>query len=92
MTDAQATQTKGAPHLTDADFEKTLDTAGMPIFVDFYATWCGPCKQAAPIIEKLAEEYKGKVLIAKMDVDEQPQAAQKHGVMAIPTCIIFRWQ
>ena len=90
MSDKATTQPKGAIHLSDEDFQKALDTAGMPVLVDFYAEWCGPCKLAAPIIEKLADEYRGKVLMAKLDVDENSATAQKYGVMSIPTVIIFK--
>jgi thioredoxin 1 len=90
MTDATQAQTKkGAAHLGEADFESTIQNAGMPVLVDFYAEWCGPCKMAAPIIEKLADEYNGKVLVAKLDTDEARSVAQKFGVMSIPTVIIF---
>lgn len=92
MTDTKTTQTagaKGAPHLTDANFEETVKKAGMPVFVDFYAEWCGPCKLAAPIVEKLADEYSGKVKIVKVDVDENHDTAVKYGIMSIPTVLIL---
>ncbi len=90
MTDTtQKTSTTGAAHLTDATFEQTIKEAGMPVFVDFYAEWCGPCKLAAPIVEKLAGEYQGKAVIAKVDVDENHDTAVKYGVMSIPTVIVF---
>lgn len=80
----------GAPHLTSDDFDKTLADAGeMPVLVDFYADWCGPCQLAAPVIEKLADEYKGKAVVAKVDVDANNELAQKFGVMSIPTVILF---
>ncbi len=80
----------GATHLTDANFEDTIKKADMPVFVDFFAEWCGPCKLAAPIVEKLAGEYDGKVLIAKLDVDDSHDTAAKFGVMSIPTVIMFK--
>ena len=80
----------GALHLTDADFQKTLDEATTPVFVDFYADWCGPCQMAAPIIDKLADEYKGKIIVAKLNVDENGQTAQQYQVMSIPTVIVFK--
>lgn len=86
MTDT--TQT-GAVHLADATFEQKVKEAGMPVFVDFYAEWCGPCKLAAPVVEKLATEYQGKVLVAKVDVDDNHDTAAKYGVMSIPTVIVF---
>lgn len=80
---------KGAVHLTDKNFSQQLKEAGVPVMVDFYADWCGPCQMAAPIIDKLADEYRGKVLIAKVNVDENRQTAQEFGVMSIPTVIMF---
>lgn len=88
MTDTQTQQT-GARHLTDADFDQTVKSAGKPVLVDFYATWCGPCKLAAPIIDKLSEELKDKVLIVKVDVDENQATSQKYGIMSIPTVVIL---
>lgn len=75
--------------LTDDNFVETIKTAGKPVFVDFYADWCGPCKMAAPIIEKLAEEYQGKIVVGKLDIDQNQVTAAAHGVMSIPTVIIF---
>lgn len=81
----------GAPHLSAADFKNTLNNAGgLPVLVDFYADWCGPCKMAAPIIDKLAGEYKGKMIIAKLNADENNQVSAEHGVMSIPTVIVFQ--
>lgn len=81
-----------ALHLTDDTFQKTIDeakAAGKPVFVDFYAEWCGPCKMAAPIVDKLSETYKDKVVIAKLNVDEN-KVSQDFGVMSIPTVIIIK--
>ncbi len=80
----------GAIHLTDDNFAQTIKDAGKPVLVDFYAQWCGPCQVAAPIIDKLADEYKDKILIVKVDVDENRKTAQKYGVMSIPTIIILK--
>lgn len=81
----------GAIHLTNDDFKATLDNKkGLPVFIDFFADWCGPCKMAAPVVEKLADEYRGKMIIAKLNVDENNQTAAKYGVMSIPTVIIFK--
>lgn len=77
-----------ALHLTQADFDAKTKTG--IAFVDYWAEWCGPCKLAAPIIDQLAQEYAGKVLVAKVDVDAQPRLAQKYGVMSIPTVILFK--
>ena len=61
-----------------------------PVLVDFFATWCGPCRMMAPVIEELAEEYDGKVKIGKLDVDENSDIAARYGVMSIPTIILFK--
>lgn len=90
MSDDQKKPT-GALHLTDDSFQEELIKAGdQPVFIDFYADWCGPCQMAAPIVEKLAQEYAGKVVIAKLNVDENPNTAQMFGVMSIPTVIIMK--
>ncbi len=81
---------QGAIHLTGDDFHSTLDTEERLVMVDFYADWCGPCIAAAPVIDKLAEEYQDKMLITKLNVDEHPQIAQEYGVMSIPTVLIFK--
>jgi thioredoxin 1 len=81
-----------ALHLNDDNFKETLENAkkeGKPVFVDFYAEWCGPCKMAAPIVDKLAGDYEGKVIIAKVNVDEN-QVAREYGVMSIPTVIMVK--
>jgi len=97
MTDTQNTQAtpatstapQGLAHLTEADFQKTIDESTMPVLVDFYADWCGPCKMAAPVLEKLATELKGKLMIAKVNTDEASGLTQQFGVMSIPTVIVF---
>jgi thioredoxin 1 len=77
-----------ATHLTKTDFEEKIKSG--VAMVDFWAEWCGPCKMAAPVIDELANEYSGKVLVAKVDVDGEPELAGKFGVMSIPTVILFR--
>lgn len=74
---------------TSANFEKEVLTADMPVFVDFYADWCGPCKMMAPVIEKLAEKYDGKVKVGKCNIDEENEVASKYGIMSIPTMMLF---
>jgi len=74
-------------HVTDAAFEKTVLQSPIPVIVDFWAPWCGPCKMVAPILDKLAKELAGKVLIAKVNTDENPEWAMKFGVQGIPTML-----
>ena len=75
-------------HLTNETFDGVIATGRS--LVDFWATWCGPCRMLAPTIEALGEKYEGKVNICKVDVDEQPELAQRFGVMSIPTIIVFQ--
>jgi thioredoxin 1 len=74
-------------HVTDAAFEKTVIKSSIPVIVDFWAPWCGPCKMVAPILEKLAKDYEGKVLIAKVNTDENQEWAGRYGVQGIPTML-----
>jgi len=74
-------------HVTDAAFEKTVLQSPIPAIVDFWAPWCGPCKMVAPILDKLAGEYAGKLLVAKVNTDENPDWAGKFGVQGIPTML-----
>jgi thioredoxin 1 len=96
MTDMNANPTKpaavtAAPHLSDAEFAEAVQNSGQtPVLVDFYADWCGPCKLAAPIIDKLAGEFQGQIVIAKLDTDEFSDVARNNGVMSIPTVIVFK--
>ncbi len=71
-------------------FSELISSPGMPVLVDFYATWCGPCKTLAPILEQLTQAHAGKLRIIKVDVDRNPAAAQKFGVKSMPTLILFR--
>lgn len=75
---------------TSENFNKEVLESSMPVVVDFFATWCGPCKMLSPILEKVAEEYEGKVKIGKLDVDENGDLAAKYGVMSVPTMIFFK--
>lgn len=75
---------------TDANFEEEALKSGLPVLVDFWAPWCGPCRIVGPIVEELAKEYEGKVKIGKMNVDENPQTAGKYGIMSIPSLLIFK--
>jgi len=76
--------------LTDASFEEKVLQSKIPVLVDFWAPWCLPCRMASPIIEELAETYKDKVLVAKLNIDENPATAAKYQVMSIPTMILFK--
>lgn len=77
---------------TDDNFQKEVIEASekMPVLVDFYATWCGPCKSQAPIVDEVAKELAGKAIVGKIDVDDQPNTAQHYQVMGIPSLKIFR--
>jgi thioredoxin 1 len=76
--------------LTDDNFEDEVLNADEPVLVDFWATWCGPCRQIAPIIEDLADEFAGRAKVGKVDVDDNPQTAQEYGVRSIPTLLFFK--
>ena len=77
-------------NITDADFENKVLKGGKPVLVDFWAPWCGPCRMAEPVLEELSDEYKDKVIIAKINVDENQDNPGKYGVMSIPTTILFK--
>ncbi len=76
-------------NVTDASFEKTVLESSLPVIVDFWAPWCGPCKMVAPILEKFAKEYAGKLIVAKVNTDENPEWAMKYGVQGIPTMLLI---
>jgi thioredoxin 1 len=76
-------------HVTDATYQKEVLEASLPVLVDFWAPWCGPCRMIAPIVEELAEEYAGKVLFAKVNTDENPNTPSKLGIRGIPTLILY---
>ncbi|HRA66858.1 MAG TPA: thioredoxin, partial [Caldilinea sp.] len=74
---------------TDASFQQVINQS-LPVLVDFWATWCGPCRMVAPSVEKLAQEFAGRAVVGKLNVDENQATAQRYQVMSIPTLIIFK--
>jgi thioredoxin 1 len=76
--------------LTDADFDEVINKSDVPVLVDFWAPWCGPCKMMAPIIEEFAKEYTGKAKVCKLNTDEARDSAMEFGISAIPTLILFK--
>ncbi|NWF50109.1 MAG: thioredoxin [Ignavibacteriaceae bacterium] len=77
-------------NITDSNFDDEVLKSSLPVLIDFWAVWCGPCKMIAPIIEELANEYEGKAKICKLDVDENQQTSIKYGVRSIPTLLLFK--
>jgi thioredoxin 1 len=77
-------------HVSDSSFEQDVLKSNVPVLLDFWAEWCGPCKMIAPILDQIAAEYAGKVLVAKMNVDENPKTPMKFNVRGIPTLILFK--
>ena len=77
-------------NVTDVSFETDVLQSGVPVLVDFWASWCGPCKMVGPIVEELADDFAGKVKVCKLNVDENTKTAQAYGVMSIPTLILFK--
>lgn len=77
-------------HLTDSNFKKEVIDSDLPVLVDFWATWCGPCKMIANLVEELAKEFDQKIKVGKIDVDESPNISGQFGIMSIPTLMFFK--
>jgi thioredoxin 1 len=75
--------------ITDANFEEEVINSEVPVLIDFWAIWCGPCKVIAPVVEEIASEYEGKIKVGKLDVDHNPNSAVQYGIRSIPTLLIF---
>lgn len=80
----------GVITLTDENFEEEVNSSAVPVLVDYWAEWCGPCKMISPLVEEMAEEYSNRLKVGKLDVDENQSSASKQNVMSIPTLLIFK--
>ncbi len=79
-----------AIEITDANFEELVTNSAKPVLVDFWAEWCGPCRQVGPVVEELSKEYDGKAVVGKLNVDHNPGVATKFGIRSIPTILFFK--
>lgn len=77
-------------HVTDDSFESEVLQASVPVLIDYWADWCGPCKMIAPILDEIADEYAGRVKIAKLNIDENPNTPPRYGIRGIPTLMLFK--
>lgn len=77
-------------HVSDEDFEQQVLKSDVPVLVDYWAEWCGPCKMIAPVLDEIAEEYDGKLKIAKLNIDDNPETPPKYGIRGIPTLMLFK--
>ena len=79
-----------AAEFTDGNFQAEVVDSDVPVLVDFWAPWCGPCRMLAPTVDAIAEEYAGRVKVGKVNTDENPQVATQHGIQSIPTLMVFK--
>ena len=79
-----------APAVTDANFQEKVLESDVPVLVDFWAPWCGPCRMVAPVVEEIADQYEGQVKVVKLNTDENPTVANNYGIRSIPTLMIFK--
>ena len=77
-------------HIGDADFQQEVLQSSIPVLVDFWATWCGPCQALAPTLDEIADDYQGKIKVVKIDIDQNPESAAQYNVRSIPTLLIFK--
>ena len=82
--------TDSVMEVSDANFQAEVLNAELPVIVDFWAAWCGPCRMVSPLIEEIAKDYEGKVKVTKLNVDENRETAGKYGIMSIPTILLFK--
>jgi thioredoxin 1 len=81
---------KNVTPVNDLNFESEVVKSDVPVLVDFTATWCGPCRQIAPLVDQLADEYEGKAKVVKLDIDESPETARRFGIRGVPTILVFK--
>ncbi|MCA9529682.1 MAG: thioredoxin [Myxococcales bacterium] len=81
---------KNVLNVNDLNFDDQVLESDLPVLVDFTATWCGPCKMVAPLVDELADEYEGRVRVVKLDIDESPGTASKYGIRGVPTLLVFK--
>ena len=79
-----------APAVTDSSFDKDVLQSDLPVLVDFWAPWCGPCRMVAPVVEEISKDFEGKIKVFKLNTDENPTVASKYGIRSIPTLMIFK--